>query len=78
VQAGQALERMLLTATSLGLAASFLSPIVEVPSVREDLRRMLGVSIEPQAVLRFGVGADIPSTPRRLLAASLMDVLAEP
>ncbi|MCX2951414.1 nitroreductase family protein [Lentzea sp. NEAU-D7] len=37
LQAGQAMQRVLLTATTLGLSASFLSQPVEVRSVREEL-----------------------------------------
>ncbi len=65
LQAGQALQRVLLTATDLGLSASFLSQVVEVRSVREELRRALGGNIVPQAVLRIGFGSPVPPTPRR-------------
>lgn len=65
LQAGQALQRILLTATALGLSASFLSQAVEVRRIREDLRRSLGGSLFPQTVLRLGFGAPVPPTPRR-------------
>jgi hypothetical protein len=65
LQAGQALQRVLLTATTLGLSASFMSQVVEVRRVREDLRRALGGSLFPQTVLRLGFGAPVPPTPRR-------------
>ncbi|MEO6090267.1 MAG: nitroreductase [Umezawaea sp.] len=65
LQAGQALQRVLLTATALGLSASFMSQVVEVRRVREDLRRSLGGSLFPQTVLRLGFGAPVPPTPRR-------------
>src|SRR5205814_953912 len=44
IQAGQALQRVLLTATAEGLAASFLSHVVEVPLAREELRRLVGAT----------------------------------
>lgn len=65
VQAGQALQRVLLTATASGLATSFLSQVVEVPQTREDLRRLVGGTRPPQAVLRIGHGWPVPATPRR-------------
>ena len=65
LQAGQAMQRVLLTATTLGLSASFLSQVVEVRRVREDLRRSLGGSLFPQTVLRLGFGSPVPPTPRR-------------
>lgn len=68
VQAGQALQRVLLTATAEGLAASFLSQIVEVAGPREELRRLIGGTRPPQAVLRIGRGYPVVATPRRPVA----------
>lgn len=65
LEAGQAMQRLLLTATSLGLAASFLSQVVEVPETRSQLRSLLGGALEPRAVLRVGYGSPVPPTPRR-------------
>jgi Nitroreductase family len=65
VQVGQALERVLLTATAAGLAVSFLSHVVEVPDTREELRRLIGGTRPPQAVLRIGHGWPVPAPPRR-------------
>ena len=64
LQAGQALQRVLLSATSLGLSASFMSQAVEVKKIREDLRRGLGGTLFPQTVLRLGFGTPVPRTPR--------------
>ncbi len=72
LQAGQALQRVLLTATSVGLAASFLSQLIEVESVRGDLRDLIGGAISPQTVLRIGFGGPVPGTPRLPLSASLL------
>ena len=65
VQAGQALQRVLLTATASGLATSFLSQVVEVAASREELRRLIGGTRPPQAVLRIGHGWPVVATPRR-------------
>lgn len=54
VQVGQALQRVLLTATAAGLATSSLRQVVEVPQTREELRRLFGGARPPQAVLRIG------------------------
>lgn len=56
ITAGQALQRVLLTATDAGLAASMLSQPIEVGAAREQLRRALGRSGIPQMVLRIGYG----------------------
>jgi nitroreductase len=73
LQAGQAMQRVLLTAVTAGLSASFLSQLVEVPTVREKLRELIGGGLWPQAVLRIGYGTPVPPTPRRDIA----DVLCE-
>ncbi|MFC7615421.1 hypothetical protein ACFQV2_19870 [Actinokineospora soli] len=65
VQAGQALQRVLLTVTSLGLSASLISQPIEVAAIRGELRRMLGSHLTPQAVLRVGYGSSVRPTPRR-------------
>jgi nitroreductase len=68
LQAGQAMQRVLLTATAEGLSASFLSQVVEVPTVRRQLRGLVGGGLWPQVVLRLGYGSVTPATPRRPLA----------
>ncbi|MFC5923246.1 Acg family FMN-binding oxidoreductase [Micromonospora vulcania] len=65
VVAGQALQRVLLTATDAGLAASLLSQPIEVPSARQQLRLSLGRFGTPQMVLRIGHGQPGRPTPRR-------------
>lgn len=65
LQAGQAMQRVLLTATSAGLSASFLSQVVEVPGTRTQLRELIGGALWPQTVLRLGYGSPMPPTPRR-------------
>ncbi len=63
--AGQALQRVLLTAVALGLSVSILSQPIEVPAMREQLRTLLGRVGMPQVVLRIGYCAPQPKTPRR-------------
>ena len=54
LQAGQAMQRVLLTAAAAGLPATFLSELVEVAPVRERLRQLIGGGLWPQTVLRIG------------------------
>jgi nitroreductase len=68
IQTGQALQHVLLAATADGLAVSFLSQIVELPGPREELRRVIGGTRPPQAVLRIGRGWPVTATPRRPVA----------
>ncbi|HEY8534286.1 MAG TPA: nitroreductase [Micromonospora sp.] len=63
--AGQALQRVLLTLTDAGLAASMLSQPIEVRAAREQLRRALGHSGIPQMVMRIGYGEPGTATSRR-------------
>jgi hypothetical protein len=65
IQAGQALQRALLTATHHGAAASMFSAPTEVPSIRAALRDLMGGTMYPQLVLRFGSGIPAASSPRR-------------
>ena len=55
LQAGQALQHVLLLATVRGLAASFVAPPLEVAETRAELRGLLGGALWPQAMLRLGV-----------------------
>jgi nitroreductase len=67
LRAGQALQRILLTATVAGLSASFVSQIVEVAPTRQQLRELIGGGLWPQTLLRLGYGTPLPRTPRRRL-----------
>lgn len=73
LQAGQAMQRVLLTATVGGLSGSFLSQVVEAAETRAELRTLLGGGLWPQIVLRIGHCTPAPPTSRRPLA----DVLGE-
>ena len=63
--AGQAMQRVLLRAAAGGLAASFFSQAVEVPTVRARLRETLGELGWPQLLFRLGYGRPVRPTPRR-------------
>lgn len=63
--AGQALERLLLTATTRGVSASFLNQPVEIPELRRDLSAVTGRRGVPQLLMRLGYGAPPAPSPRR-------------
>lgn len=65
IQAGMALQHMLLSATSLGLSASFLSQPFEVPSTRDSLAELFRAAGEPHALLRIGYGHPAAAVDRR-------------
>ena len=68
------MQRVLLTATNLGMAASFLSQLIEVKAVRRQVSDLLGGQVHPQVVLRIGFGGPVSATPRR----SVQDCLLQP
>jgi hypothetical protein len=65
VRTGQALQRVLLHVTSLGLSASFMNQPCQIPELREQLRSMTGRSGPPQLLLRMGYAQPTKPTPRR-------------
>ncbi|MGE3313292.1 MAG: nitroreductase family protein, partial [Limisphaerales bacterium] len=68
VRAGQAMQRVLLTAQSLGLSVSHLNQPVEVGGLRADLATLAGrEGAFPQVLLRVGYGRPVAPTPRRAL-----------
>lgn len=72
LQAGQAMERVLLRACTLGLTASFLNQPVEVKTLRSRLAdATAGSGSAPQLVMRLGYGPEIAPAPRE----SVVDVL---
>lgn len=71
LSAGQALQRVLLTACERGLYASFLNQPVECPELRSRVGEISGGG-EPQLILRLGLGKRVRPSPRR----SVMDVLS--
>jgi hypothetical protein len=65
LRAGQALQRVLLTATDRGAGAHILSAPTEVPSVRAALRDLVGGAMYPQLVMRLGSAVSTTGSPRR-------------
>ncbi|WP_020576633.1 Acg family FMN-binding oxidoreductase [Actinopolymorpha alba] len=70
LRAGQALMRVLLTATAHGLAASYLNQPLELPDLRPRVRETLALVGFPQLILRLGrpIGGWPLPTPRRPVA----------
>ncbi|WIM93039.1 nitroreductase family protein [Actinoplanes oblitus] len=66
VRAGQALQRVLLTATRLRLATTPISQPIEIPAIR-DLLTDTGNGRSAQMVIRLGYAPSGPPTPRRPL-----------
>jgi hypothetical protein len=65
VKTGVALSKLLLRASSQGIAASYLNQPLEVPELFQKLKDMLGNDTCPQMILRMGYGKEVKSTPRR-------------
>jgi len=65
LMAGQALERVLVTAAEHEVLAAVHSQLTEVDSLRNELRRELYDSRQPQLLLRLGFASPTPPTPRR-------------
>jgi hypothetical protein len=67
--AGQALERVLLTACDMGLQASYLNQPIQEAALRPAVRKIAGVNGFPQVLLRFGYPTkDVAAAPRRKVA----------
>jgi len=65
VQAGQALQRVLLVACQHGLQASYLNQPIQIASLRPKLQNLAGGGF-PQILLRLGHPlAEVPNAPRR-------------
>jgi hypothetical protein len=73
LDAGEALQRVLLEITDAGYAASVLSQVIEVASTRSELRHELALTAHPVMVIRVGCARPTPGTQRRRLA----DVFSE-
>jgi hypothetical protein len=67
------MQRVLLTATTHGLSASFITQPIEVPACRNELRQLLGNGATAQTLLRVGYGSPVAPTPRRPVADLLID-----
>jgi hypothetical protein len=66
IEAGELLERFLLTIIKEGLQYSFFNMPIEIPELRTTLRGLLGLSAWPQLLLRIGFClTEAAATPRR-------------
>jgi hypothetical protein len=65
VNAGQALQRILLTASSYGAAAALHTQPLELGWLRESIRTRLGDGAYPQLVLRLGAAIQAAASMRR-------------
>ena len=72
LRAGQALQRVLLTATVHGIAACPLTQPLETADAWL-VRDPLSANESPQMILRLGYGLPVPATPRRPVAEVLDD-----
>jgi hypothetical protein len=70
--AGESMQEALLTATHLGLSASFLNQVIEEPGLRARVAQLTSHSGYPQLILRWGYGPSIAPAPRRPLADVMM------
>ncbi len=73
LQAGQALDAVLLQGCAYDLQASFLNQPVEVPALRPRVADLLGTDEHPQLILRMGYAPPADPTPRRPVREVLLD-----
>lgn len=65
INAGQALQRILLEARSEDIWCSFLNQATEIPELRARLGEAIGAAGSPQVLLRMGYGPETNPAPRR-------------
>lgn len=66
IRAGESLEKLLLTLTSLGVQYAFANQVVEVPELRKDLWKLMRTPRPPQLLLRIGYArSTLRPMPRR-------------
>lgn len=65
VAAGQALQRIMLHATTRGVGVAFHTQPLEIPAIRERIREEFTGRAYPQILLRLGYGGFFTATPRR-------------
>jgi hypothetical protein len=72
IKVGQACQRFALMATHLGLKTAFVNQPVEVVRLRSELAGLIGTTMRPDIVLRFGFGPTLPYSPRRSVASVMV------
>jgi len=77
VNAGQALQRILLTASTAGAAVALHSQPLELPWLREFIRTQLSDDAYPHLVLRFGLVTQVAVSVRRDPADVLFPAAAD-
>jgi hypothetical protein len=75
IRAGQALQRVLLLASSYGVAAALHSQPLELPLLRDFVRVHLSGRAFPQMVLRFGTTSETAQSVRRPVEEVLQESL---
>jgi nitroreductase len=78
IQAGEALQRVLLRATAAGLFASYFAQPIETPALRRRLAEAIGDPGAPQVMFRLGYGLEPRPTPRRRVEDVLRRMEREP
>jgi hypothetical protein len=73
IEVGRAFQRFALQATALDIRTAHLNQPVEVPALRSQFARAIGLSSErPDLVIRFGRGPQMPRSLRRPIEAVLL------
>jgi hypothetical protein len=65
LRTGMALEKVLLKASSEGIAASYLNQPIEVEELKDKLKKLLNLKGFPHLIIRMGYGKEVKPTPRR-------------
>lgn len=78
IAAGQALEHLLLVATTYFVHASFATTVLENPTTRHDLRRALSLDGWPQMLMRLGYTTAHKHSPRRPVTDVITPGSSEP
>jgi hypothetical protein len=73
VETGRCCQRFALQATALGIRTAFANEPITVPSVRAELAAFLRAgTLQPDAVIRFGYGPEMPRSLRRAVEQVLV------
>ena len=72
VAAGQALQRVLLCATTFGVTGALHSQPLEVPQLRDFIRVHLAARAHPQMIIRLGTTSQTTASIRRPIGDVLL------